>query len=396
LVSFLILLVIVLAVFTLAALWTLRYLLTGRALFICRMLVGGVFFAAAASFFARRNPLAEILSDGATISLASVFFLALMFMFLFVAAAVVFRAVYRRNLAVPEDAGRRRVLQAAGAYPVAALGAALYGNLYERNATVERRYDIPVDAPTFAGYTVAQLSDVHLGMFFSLARLERLLQQVADAAPDALLLTGDIFDHAEWTVEAVRLIDGFADAFPDGIWYCHGNHEHLRGIALVEEALATSKIHFLKNEAQCVRQGDVPLYFAGVDYPMSEYKKRLDAEAFQREKAMYAKAALEAIPADAVTVLLAHHPEFIDDGAEYGVRLVLTGHTHGSQFGVFGMPLFPVFKYTRGIVEKKKTTGYVHSGNGSWFPYRLGCPPEIAFFTMKPQEVKPEGRRPIG
>ena len=170
-VSFLILLVIVLAVFTLAALWALRYLLTGRALFICRMLVGGVFFAAAASFFARRNPLAALLSDGATISLASVFFLALMFMFFFVAAAVIFRVVYRRTLAVPEDAGRRRVLQAAGAYPAAALGAALYGNLYERNATVVRRYDIPVDAPTFAGYTVAQLSDVHLGMFFSLARL---------------------------------------------------------------------------------------------------------------------------------------------------------------------------------------------------------------------------------
>ena len=335
-VSFLIILITVLAVFTVAALWALRYLLAGRALFICRVLVGVVFTIAAASFFSRRNPLAGILSDGATISLASVFFLSLMFLF-----------------------------------------------LYERNATVERRYDIPVAAPALAGYTVAQLSDVHLGMFFSLERLKSLLQQVADAAPDALLLTGDIFDYPEWTAEAVRLIDGFAAAFPDGIWYCHGNHEHIRGIALVEEALATSKIHFLKNEAQCVRQGAQPLYFAGVDYPMSEYRKRLDAEAFQREKAMYAKAALEAIPADAVTILLAHHPEFIDDGAEYGARLVLTGHTHGSQFGIFGLPLFPVFKYTRGIVEKGKTTGYVHSGNGSWFPYRLGCPPEIAFFTLR-------------
>ena len=259
-VSFLIILVTVLAVFTVAALWALRYLLAGRALFICRVLVGVVFTVASASFFLRRNPLAAFLSDGATISLASVFFLSLMFLFLFVLAAVVLRAVYRRTLAVPEDAGRRRVLKAAGAYPAAALGAALYGNLYERNATVERRYDIPVAAPALAGYTVAQLSDVHLGMFFSLERLKSLLQQVADAAPDALLLTGDIFDHPDWTVDAVRLIDGFAAAFPDGIWYCHGNHEHIRGIALVEEALAMSKIHFLKNEAQCVRQGAQSLY----------------------------------------------------------------------------------------------------------------------------------------
>ena len=382
-VSFLIVLVSVLAVFTLAALWALRYLLTGRALLICRLLLGGAFAVAAASFPARRNPLEPLLSDGATVSLAAVFFLTVMFLFLFVLAAIVVRALYRRALAAPEDAGRRRLLKAAGAYPAAALGMALYGNLYERRATVERRYDIPVAAPALAGYTIAQLSDVHLGMFFSLEQLERLLEQTAAASPDALLLTGDIFDHPAWTADAVRLIDRFVQSFPDGIWYCHGNHEHMRGIALVEESLAASRIRLLKNGAQCVKEGAQPLYFAGVDYPMSEYRKRLDAEAFQREKAMYAKAALKTIPEGAVTVLLAHHPEFIDDGAEYGARLVLTGHTHGSQFGIFGLPLFPVFKYTRGIVEKGKTTGYVHSGNGSWFPYRLGCPPEIAFFTLR-------------
>ena len=286
-ISFLILLVTALAAFTVAALWALRYLLDGRALLVCRVLVGVVFAVAAASFFARRNPLVALLSDGATISLASVFFLTLMFLFLFVSAAVALRAVCRRALAVPEDAGRRRVLRAAGAYPAAALGTALYGNLYERNETVERRYDIPVAAPALAGYTLAQLSDVHLGMFFSLERLKRLLQRVADASPDALLLTGDIFDHPAWTAEAVQLIDGFAAAFPDGIWYCHGNHEHIRGIALVEEALATSKIHFLKNEAQCVRQGEHPLYFAGVEYPMKEYENRLEAEAKQLDKAAY-------------------------------------------------------------------------------------------------------------
>ena len=382
-VSFLIVLVSVLAVFTLAALWALRYLLMGRALLVCRLLLGGAFAVATASFPARRNPLEPLLSDGATISLAAVFFLAVMFLFLFVLAAIVVRALYRRALAAPEDAGRRRLLKAAGVYPAAALGMALYGNLYERRATVERRYDIPVAAPALAGYTLAQLSDVHLGMFFSLEQLERLLEQTAAASPDALLLTGDIFDHPAWTADAVHLIDRFVPAFPDGIWYCHGNHEHMRGIALVEESLAASRIRLLKNEAQCVKEGERPLYFAGVDYPMSEYRQRRDIEAFQREKAAYAKAALAALPENAVTVLLAHHPEFIDDAAEYGVRLVLTGHTHGSQFGIFGMPLFPVFKYTRGIVEKEKTTGYVHSGNGSWFPYRLGCPPEIAYFTLR-------------
>ena len=81
--------------------------------------------------------------------------------------------------------------------------------------------------------------------------------------------------------------------------------------------------------------------------------------------------------------MLAHHPEFIDDGAERNFALTLTGHTHGSQIGIFGVPLLPVFKYTRGVVKIGDSFGYVHVGNGSWFPFRLGCPPEIAYFTLK-------------
>ena len=54
----------------------------------------------------------------------------------------------------------------------------------------------------------------------------------------------------------------------------------------------------------------------------------------------------------------------------------------GSQFGILSQPLFPVFKYTRGLVKLGDSYGYVHSGNGSWFPFRLGCPPEIAYFTL--------------
>ena len=79
---------------------------------------------------------------------------------------------------------------------------------------------------------------------------------------------------------------------------------------------------------------------------------------------------------------MAHHPEFIDDAVDFKIPLTLTGHTHGSQVGIFGVPLFPIFKYTRGMVVHEDCYGYVHVGNGSWFPMRLGCPPEIAYFTL--------------
>ena len=94
------------------------------------------------------------------------------------------------------------------------------------------------------------------------------------------------------------------------------------------------------------------------------------------------------VPANAVKVLLAHHPDFFDGAAEQGVELVLSGHTHGGQIGFLGVPIVPpVFKYMRGVYHIGSTMGYVHSGNGSWFPYRLGCPPEIAVFTIRKSET---------
>jgi hypothetical protein len=38
----------------------------------------------------------------------------------------------------------------------------------------------------------------------------------------------------------------------------------------------------------------------------------------------------------------------------------------------------------RGLYKQNDSYGYVNSGAGHWFPFRLGCPPEIAVFTLKP------------
>ena len=118
-------------------------------------------------------------------------------------------------------------------------------------------------------------------------------------------------------------------------------------------------------------------WVAGVAYAFARGET-----AFRQERQEYLTEALQEVPDTGRTLLLAHHPEFIDDAAGVGIPLTLTGHTHGGQFGLFGMPLLPGFKYTRGMVHIGSSYGYVHSGNGSWFPMRIGCPPEIAYFTL--------------
>ena len=121
----------------------------------------------------------------------------------------------------------------------------------------------------------------------------------------------------------------------------------------------------------------MPLVVAGVDYPFPRDHFAALAKAYTAE-------AMEGIPSGALTVLLAHHPDFFDEAVSYGVQLVLSGHTHGGQIGLFGVPLVPpLFRYMRGWYTQGQTKLYVHSGNGSWFPYRLGCPPEIAYFRFE-------------
>lgn len=303
--------------------------------------------------------------------------------FLFLSALLV-RMFYTRFSRLPVDESRRKFVKGALLLPCVAAGAGLYGSLLERNSTVVRSYDVPIPdlGEKLRGFSIAQLSDIHLGPFYDLDMLEDLLEQTAQQHPDVLVLTGDVFDNAAITINAARLIDSYVDRFPYGIYFCRGNHEHLRGIALLESALAETRIHNLVNDCELVVDDSRPLYIGGVDYPMQREQFALLQEA-------YSSMALEDMPANAVKILLAHHPDFVDTAAGYDADLVLSGHTHGGQLGFMGIPLAPpIFKYTRGWYHEGETALYVHSGNGSWFPFRLGCPPEIAIFHLQNPDLQ--------
>ncbi len=321
-------------------------------------------------------------------NVATVFLMAQLICGVLVICAVVVRFFYRKfNKPTKFEPARRKALVHGMIYPLASMAISLYGNRIEKNRDVENFYDVPIKnlPPDLEGFKLAQISDIHLGAYYSLERLENLLQRVADSKPDLLAITGDIFDDKAMNPAAIKIVDAFTNKFKFGIYYCHGNHEHFRGIRAIESELAKTKIHCLINRSELVTS---KLYILGVDYPSrapittaGEDKAR-DND-FRETRRDFVHRAAKNIPDDAVKILLAHHPEFIDDGAERNFALTLTGHTHGSQFGIFGMPLFPVFKYTRGLVKIGDSLGYVHVGNGSWFPFRFGCPPEIAYFTLR-------------
>ena len=78
--------------------------------------------------------------------------------------------------------------------------------------------------------------------------------------------------------------------------------------------------------------------------------------------------ALEGRDASRALVLLAHQPKHVDEAAERGVDLQLSGHTHGGQ-----CPFFPPTWQARAAVRhglhmRGPTTIYVSEGTGYWGP----------------------------
>ena len=362
-----------------ASLYFLRYIAAGRRLFFARLGVTAFDILGIGSLILFiRN--AFMHGWGAAVAfLIILFFTAQCITLAAVVAGVTLRYLRRRLLTAPYDPARRRMLTGAAAYPAVGVLLSGYGAFFERLHTVQNDYTIPIARlPHEAeGMVVAQISDMHLGPYFSVEDFEQLLGEVAARGADLLAVTGDLFDDERQNEAAAETLAAHVRDYSNGIWYCIGNHEYYHdGRRIVDAMARAGRVRVVLNGA-----AEVPgrgIYIAGVDYPFAH------GDGFAAQKAAFFDAAMADVPPDAVTVLLAHHPEFIDDAAARGnVPLTLTGHTHGSQFGFLGLPLFPVFKYTRGMVRIGDNYGYVHVGNGSWFPLRIGCPPEIAFFRLE-------------
>lgn len=364
--------------FMLVTLWSLRYLCAGKLRLAVSLLVIA-FDGWTANYMMSNEHWVQRMSEADSHLFEGIIivFMAQLLLFVIVLAAILVRFAWRKMMRVPVDQSRRRLLKKAVIYPVAAAGVSMYGGLYERTHAVERDYAIPMSAlKDMDGYTVAQISDIHLGAFFTVDDLRDLLQRIVNHGADVLMVTGDLFDDRSQNAEAGQVLGSFTDKFRHGIYFCMGNHEYYRGgKKMVREVLQGTNVQLLFNEARQIPQTD--LWIAGVEFSF------LKGDSYGRQRQEYIAEAMEKVPDPHKTILLAHNPDFIDEAAERGIPLTLSGHTHGSQLGFFGMPLIPAFKYTRGMFRHGDCYGYVHCGNGSWFPFRLGCPPEIAYFTLQ-------------
>lgn len=266
--------------------------------------------------------------------------------------------------------------------PLAAWGISAGGIVVGDNYIAAQRYTLAYEGlpAELDGFKVAQISDTHIGPFFDMAKMDRVLAMTAAEKPDVLVITGDLIDDLNLLAPAMERLSRFAPDVPKGVYFCWGNHEYFRGVSTIRRALEATPVQLLHNSNRQITNGVRPAFLLGVDYP---WAKKGDDQ--QTVRQAFFRQAISGVPNNAFCLLLAHHPGFIDDGFDNNIPLTLTGHTHGGQVALGGYPLLPLqYKYMRGFYERGGHYGYVSLGTGHWLPFRLGSPAEVAFFNFKP------------
>ncbi|HYD82066.1 MAG TPA: metallophosphoesterase [Paucimonas sp.] len=260
----------------------------------------------------------------------------------------------------------------AAAVPLAALAITLVGFINARRTArvVEVEVPIPDLPPALHGFTIAQITDIHVGPTIKRGYLDAIVARVNALEADLIAVTGDLVDGsvrelAPHTAPLAKL------TARHGSYFVTGNHEYYSNAPAWIEEVRRLGLRVLLNEHVVLRHEGAALVVAGVtDYT---------AHHFDPAQRSDPHAALAGAPRQAaVRVLLAHQPRTAPAAADAGFDLQLSGHTHGGQF--FPWNLFVPLQqpYTSGLNRLRNLWVYTSRGTGYWGPpKRFGAPSEI-------------------
>lgn len=230
--------------------------------------------------------------------------------------------------------------------------------------------------PAFGGFRIALVSDIHLGPLVGRAHTERIVDIINAAEVDLVAIVGDLVDGT--VAELGPAAAPFQDlAAPEGTFFVTGNHEYfVEDTAEWLNELERFGVQSLRNENTAIRRGGAAFDLAGINDIAGE--QRDDPPDFDR--------ALAGVDDSRPTILLAHQPVMVSEGAARGVDLQLSGHTHGGQLWPFGW-LVRLDQPTLAGLSRHgpRTQLYTSRGTGFWGPpFRIFAPPEIAVLTLRP------------
>ena len=244
--------------------------------------------------------------------------------------------------------------------------------------------DLP---PAFDGYRIVHLSDLHCSTAARRERFERIVARVNALEPDLIAITGDFVDGTPGErmndLEPISRLKA-----KDGVWGCTGNHEAYWNWYGWADLFRKWDVRILSEPGVysngVIRRGESALALGG----------RHDPAFFKGQRSL-AALAFHNTPPGAFRILLFHRPLTTEIGsAAAGVRLQLSGHTHGGAVPLLRQLVAYVNEgHVRGLYEFAPGRFlHVSPGTGQWagFPLRLFNPAEITEIVLR---VSPETQR---
>jgi uncharacterized protein len=246
----------------------------------------------------------------------------------------------------------------------------------------------------FKGMKILHISDIHSGSFTDKKAVHHGVEQIIKENADLILFTGDLVN--DMAIE----MDEYTDVFsrlkaPMGVYSTLGNHDYgdykkwpIDGLSKEQNLENLKKVHasmgwrLLMNEHVVLEKEGDQLALLGIENWSAKAR-------FPKHGRMdLAHAGAENYP---FKILMSHDPSHWDAQVkkEYpGIDLMLSGHTHGMQFGleIPGFKWSPVqymYKQWAGLYEDGVQKLYVNRGFGFiGYPGRVGILPEITVIEL--------------
>ncbi|MEO5649033.1 MAG: metallophosphoesterase [Ginsengibacter sp.] len=274
-------------------------------------------------------------------------------------------------------------------------GSLIYGFTNRYNYRV-KHVKVPFDnlPPSFNGLKIVHFSDVHAGSFTNKEAVMRGVEKIIAENGDIVIFSGDLVnDRATEMEEYMDVFDKIKA--PLGVYSTFGNHDYggyvswpYKGVTKEQNLENLKKVHkdlgwnLMMNEHVVIERNGEQVALIGIENwgAMARFPKYGDM--------VKACAGTENIP---FKILISHDPSHWDAQVRpkyEDIDLMLSGHTHGMQFGVEipgfkWSPVQYVYKEWDGLYQKGKQKLYVNPGFGFvGYPGRVGILAEITVIEL--------------
>ena len=271
----------------------------------------------------------------------------------------------------------------------------LYGFSNKYNYEV-RRLQLAYDnlPAAFKGLKIVHISDIHSGSFTDKNAVLHGIEKILKEKADIVLFTGDLVnDRATEMTEYMEVFSRLKA--PLGVFSTLGNHDYgdyvrwpTDGISKEQNIENLKKVHadlgwrLLMNEHVVLEKGGEEIALLGIENwsAKARFPKhgRMDLAYSGTEKYPF-------------KILMSHDPSHWDAQVKTDypdIDLMLSGHTHGMQFGIEipGLKWSPVqymYKQWGGLYEEANMKLNVNRGFGFiGYPGRVGVLPEITVIEL--------------